>query len=148
MKTLCHDPFAAVRETGGCTFEPDLGWWTQCASSDQADELGDGFADARDAIYIPTLQKSGEPVTEETVSALKAQARELGMTEIVRAAGMWVLSETDEVQTETIWIAHTGGSELPEAAHAKLEELARHIQDAANQDCVAWENGGHLHFTG
>jgi len=103
MKTQVFDPFAAVRETGGCTFEPHIGWWTQCESAPQAKELGRPFAGKRDAIYIPTLQKDGRSVSSETIENLKQEARELGLSKTSRASGMWVLSETNEVQTETIW---------------------------------------------
>lgn len=143
MKTKVFDPFAAVRESGGCTFEPELGWWTQVSSSEQAEKLGVPFAGQRDAIYIPTLQKSGEPVSEETVANLKVRAEKLGLTNITRAAGMWVLSETGEVQSETIWIAYGDRA----SSHKHLASLAADIQHDANQDCVAYENGGQLHFT-
>lgn len=140
MKTQVFDPFTAVQKSGGCTFEPERGWWTQ-TTPEQASELGRPFSDERDAAYIPTLQKNGQPVPEEVVAEVKARATELGLTTLTRAAGMWVLSETGEVQTETIWIAHG------KTKNGSLTALAQHIKAAANQDCVAWENGGELHFT-
>jgi hypothetical protein len=143
MKTRVFNPFAAVRESGGCTFEPELGWWTQVSSVETAERLGMPFAGQRDAIYIPTLQKSGEPVSEETVATLKERAKELGLTNITRAAGMWVLSTTNEVQSETIWIAF--GDQA--SSHEHLSSLAADIQRDANQDCVAFERSGELNFT-
>ena len=143
MKTKVFDPFAAVRESGGCTFEPELGWWTQVPSSETAERLGMPFVGQRDAIYIPTLQKSGEPVSEETVANLKGRATQLGLTNITRAAGMWVLSITNEVQSETIWIAYGDQASSDE----DLASLAADIQRDANQDCVAFERRGELNFT-
>ena len=142
MKTRVFDPFAAVRESGGCTYEPGIGWWTYVSSTVQANKLGVPFASARNAIYIPTLQKSGEPVSEETITALKRRARLLGLTHITRATGMWVLSETGEIQSETIWIAY-GDHVISERA---LANFAAYICVVANQDCVAREVAGELQF--
>lgn len=142
MKTLTFDPFIAVRKTGGCTFEPDIGWWTQCESASQAEELGRPFVGKRDAIYIPTLQKDGHPVSSKTVESLKEEARALGLTKISRASGMWILSKTGEVQVETIWILF---AEQP-VDRIKLKNLAVKIERVANQDCVAREEDGKLHF--
>ena len=145
MKAKVHDPMIAAKETGGVTFEPATSWWTQCASTEQAERLGTPFADSRDAIYIPTVQKNGEAVSRETVSELKAAARRLGLIEITRAAGAWVLTSTGEIQTETVWIASA-----PHGASAitpRLAGLASHIRTAANQDCVAYEVAGELRFT-
>lgn len=143
MKTQVFDPFAAVRETGGCTFESNLGWWTQCESAPQAERLGRPFAGKRDAIYIPTLQKDGHPVASETVESLKKEARELGLDKTSRASGMWVLSETNEVQAETIWVLFAEQS----VNRIQLKNLAVKIERVANQDCVAREEDGKLQFT-
>ncbi len=143
MKTQVFDPFAAVRETGGCTFEPHLGWWTQCESALQAEELGRPFAGKRDAIYIPTLQKDGRPVASETVESLKKEARDLGLDKTSHASGMWVLSETNEVQAETIWFLFAEHS----VNRTQLKNLAVKIERVANQDCVAREEDGELKFT-
>jgi len=75
MKTQVFDPFAGVRETGGCTFEPHLGWWTQCESAPQAEELGRPFAGKQDAIYIPTLKKTA---TQFLLRLLKVSSKKLG----------------------------------------------------------------------
>jgi len=143
MKTRVFDPFAAVRETGGCTFEPDVGWWTQCESAPQADKLGRPFVGKRDAIYIPTLQKNGHPVASEIVESLKKEARELGLDKTTRASGMWILSETNQVQAETIWVLFTEQS----INKTRLKNLAVKIEHIANQDCVAREENGQLEFT-
>ena len=143
MKTKVFDPFVAVRETGGCTFEPHLGWWTQCESASQAEELGRPFAGKWDAIYIPTLQKDGRPVSSETIEGLKEEARALGLDKTSRASGMWVLSETGEVQAETIWVLFAEHS----VNRAQLKNLAVKIEHVANQDCVAREEDGELQFT-
>ncbi len=143
MKTQVFDPFATVRETGGCTFESHLGWWTQCESALQASELGRPFVGKRDAIYIPTLQKDGHPVASETIESLKKEARELGLDKTTRASGMRVLSETNEVQAETIWVLFAEQS----VDKAQLKNLAVKIECVAVQDCVAREEDGHLQFT-
>ena len=144
IKTQVFDPFVAVRETGGCTFEPHLGWWTQCESASQAKKLGRPFVGKRDAIYIPTLQKDGYPVASEIVENFKKEARELGLNKTSRASGMWVLSETNEVQAETIWVLFAEQS----VNRTQLKKLAVKIKRVANQDCVAREENGRLQFTG
>lgn len=143
MKTKVFDPFAAVRESGGCTFEPETGWWTQVQTPEVAERLGVPFAGQRDAIYIPTLQKNGAPVSKETITELKKCAGELGLTHTTSAAGMWVLSTTGEVQSETIWIAYGDRTNSEDG----LASLAAHIRESANQDCVAYERRGELNFT-
>ncbi len=135
----------AVTAMGGATFEPATNWWSQ-ASEASHQKFGNPFRSVRDAIYIPTLQKNGQPVAEEVVSSLKIQAAALGLTSITQAAGMWVLSETNEVQAETIWICY---SQDPVAAEKRpaLKALASTIKVLANQDDVAWEELGRLNFT-
>lgn len=145
MKTRTHDPFVAVRETGGCTFEPAIGWWTQCEIADQATALGTSFTGVRDAIYIPTLQKDGRPVSRELIEQLKREAETLGLKNITRASGMWVLSHTGEVQSETVWIFSTSTTDGVNSQ--KLAQLAIKIEREAFQDCVAREESGELRFT-
>lgn len=130
---------------GGATFEPATGWWSQ-ASENNHQVLGSPFRSQRDAIYIPTLQKNGHPVAEQVVNSLKIQAVALGLTSITQAAGMWVLSDTGEVQTETIWIAY---SAIPIEASKRpaLRMLAETTKILANQDEVAREESGRLFFT-
>jgi len=142
VKVQVTDPFTAVRETGGCTFETELGWWTQVDSESQARALGMPMPSDRDAMYIPTLQKDGVPVPHKVVEDLKSRARKLGLTTEVCAAGMWVLSTTGEVQAETIWIF---AGEV--ADHSAFRTLANDVQTEANQDCVAFETRGTLNFT-
>jgi len=145
MKIYLHDPFIAVSAMGGATFEPATGWWSQ-ASDLNHQQHGTPFRSERDAIYIPTLQKNGRPVAEEVVISLKIQASALGLTSITQAAGMWVLSETGQVQAETIWIAY---SATPIAGHKRpaLKALAETTKILANQDEVAREEAGRLYFT-
>ena len=130
---------------GGATFEPGLGWWSQ-ASKVNHQQFGSPFRSGRDAIYIPTLQKNGQPVAEEVVHSLKTQASALGLTSLTQAAGMWVLSETAEVQTETIWIAFSSDPISAEKRPA-LRALAETTKILANQDEVAREENGRLFFT-
>ncbi len=142
MKRLVFDPFVSVRETGGCTFEPDMGWWTQISGPTQ-ERFGRALNDSRDALYIPTLQKTGEPVDVAIVEFFKQQAAKIGLLDLVCASGMWVLSTTGDVQTETIWIARGKCGDLD-----RMRELTYNIKIFANQDCVAWEENGEMQFTG
>jgi hypothetical protein len=145
MKISLSDPFMAVFAMGGATFEPGTGWWSQ-ASDKNHQKFGNPFTSERDAIYIPTLQKTGHPVEEIVVNSLKIQAAALGLTSITQAAGMWVLSETNEVQTETIWIVYSA-TPIAEDKRPALKALAETTKILANQDEVAREEAGRLFFT-
>ena len=71
MKYLAKSPLEAALRAGGCTLEPEIGWWTY--STEELSELGEKFNGGRDALYIPTLQKTGEPVaTEGMIDAVEA----------------------------------------------------------------------------
>lgn len=142
MKIRPANPFVAVKATGGSTFEPALGWWTQ-AGNDEHLQFGSAFPSRRDALYIPTIQKSGQPVDEGIIQYLKQRARELGLDRLTQAAGIWVLSITGEIQAETVWIAYGDHA----VDREKLAELAAAVKNAANQDAVAWEEDGELRFT-
>jgi hypothetical protein len=142
MKYLVHSPIEAAARTGGCTFEPGVGWWT--FSSSPAPELGDVIEGTRDALYIPTLEKSGAPVASDKIEGIKARAQGLGFNRLACARGMWVLSETGEAQVEVIWIAWC--DQVAETIRGLLPSLAREIRELTNQDCVAWEEGGELRF--
>jgi hypothetical protein len=145
MKTRVVSPLDAAVKTGGCTFEPEIGWWTYTPESTGSVE-GKKFAGVRDALYIPTLQKAGHRVAESEIESLKATARSLGFTNLACARGMWILSETGEPQVEVIWIAWA--NRVAETVREQLAALANHIKVACNQDCVAWEQAGDLKFTG
>lgn len=145
MKIRVTNPKEAAVTTGGCTFEVEVGWWTYTDQPDEHKGLGKLFAGERDALYIPTLQKTGEPVAEADIVSFKERAAKLGFTEISGASGMWILSETGEAQVEHIWICWA--KSVGEKVRAKMSELAQEIKQATNQDCVAWENSGKLQFT-
>ena len=141
MKFRVSNPVVAAAKTGGCTFEPEIGWWT--CSTEPVE--GKKFEGVRDALYIPTLQKTGSRVSEATIEQIKKQAREMGFEHLSCARGMWVLSETGEPQVEVIWIAWA--KQVSEAVRQQLAALANYIKQACNQDCVAWEQAGELNFT-
>jgi len=142
MKYSVINPLAAALATGGCTLEPEIGWWTY--SADPLPEIGGKFKDGRDALYIPTLQKSGVPVATEHVQQLRAHARQLGFSNETPASGMWVLSETGEVQIEYIWIIWT--ERASQEVRSKIADLASKIKELTNQDAVAYELDGQLNF--
>ncbi len=146
MKIRVRDPKEAAAITGGCTFEPAIGWWTYTDQPEEHGRLGRLFEGERDALYIPTLQKNGQPVAEEAIARFKVRAKELGFGEISGASGMWILSDTGEAQVEYIWICWA--SQVSDETRSQMAALAEEIKAATNQDCVAWENGGQLFFTG
>jgi len=125
--------------------ESEIGWWT--FSTDPIKSIGDKLAKkigTRDALYIPTLQKNGLPVDAEQIRELKTHAKSLGFLNETPASGMWVLSETGEVQIEYIWILWT--ERVSKEVRQKLPALAEQIKNLTNQDSVAYELGGVLNF--
>lgn len=145
MKYQANTPEGAALATGGCTMEPELGWWTY--SIEPMTGVGDELAEkigVRDALYIPTLQKNGLPVDPEQIRKLKNHAKSLGFSNETPASGMWVLSETGEVQIEYIWILWT--EKIGDEVRKDLGQLAEEIKELTNQDSVAYELGGKLNF--
>ncbi len=142
MKYLVTAPLEAALRAGGCTLEPEIGWWTY--STEELSELGKNFQGGRDALYIPTLQKTGEPVATEHVQKLREHANSLGFSNETPASGMWVLSETGEVQIEYIWIIWT--TRASQNVRARISNLAKKIKELTNQDAVAYELDGELNF--
>jgi hypothetical protein len=141
MKYRVASPIEAASATGGCTFEPEIGWWTFSTKPVEGKKL-EGI---RDALYIPTLQKTGSRVSESAIENLKKTARELGFNNLACARGMWILSETGQPQVEVIWIAWT--ESVCGQVREQLPALANQIKETCNQDCVAWEQEGDLKFT-
>jgi len=142
MKYNAISPLEAALAVGGCTLEPEEGWWT--FSADPILGIGEEKKGGRDALYIPTLQKNGVPVATEHVQKLRAHARELGFVNETPASGMWVLSENGEVQIEYIWILWA--EKIGEEVRENLGQLAEEVKEMTNQDSVAYELGGELHF--
>jgi hypothetical protein len=157
VKTRVFDPVSAAMQTGGCTYEPYgcgengiVGWWTYTHDTAVASEIGYAFDGERDAMYLPTLQKDGHPVNREVVEQLKDRARQLGLTEVSQASGMWVLGNDDDIpqelrgtiQSETIWIfwCHE------KVNRAALAQLAHDVRELCLQDAVAREEAGELLF--
>jgi hypothetical protein len=120
-----------------------MGWWTQAESREEAEKIGSPFSKTRDAIYIPTMRKNGEPIEKGTVEKYKDFAVSLGLDQTTRATGIWILSETGEPQVETIWIAY--GDSI-EGHGALLSKVATQLKDDADQDSVAYELSGLLNF--
>lgn len=84
------------------------------------------------------------PVATEHVQKLRSHARELGFINETPASGMWILSETGEVQIEYIWILWT--EKIGKGVRKNLGQLAEEIKMLTNQDSVAYELGGILNF--
>jgi len=145
MKYSVYAPLEAALRAGGCTLEPEVGWWTYSAEEiPEIGEIFEGNEGKRDALYIPTLQKTGEPVATEHVQRLRKQAKSLGFSNETPASGMWILSETGEVQIEYIWILW--GKGIASKVRKNLAGLAEEIKTTTNQDAVAYELNGQLNF--
>ena len=62
MKLAVKDPVEAARRYGGATWEPGTGWWTH-VTGPPPDGTRAASVSGRDAIYVPTCEKSGQELT-------------------------------------------------------------------------------------
>ena len=67
MKALVKDPVDAARRFGGATWEPGIGWWTY-ATGPLPDGMQAARVPGRDAIYVPTREKSGRRLRLHSIS--------------------------------------------------------------------------------
>jgi|GEM_PF-2465724 len=144
MKVKVDDPFEATAKYGGCTGEYPIAWWSSTNSGIESNNgQGQPFEDLRNALYIPTLQKDGQPVPKEVIDGFIADAKNLGLNCVNIAMGMWELTGSGRVQIEKIWIA----SDLALSADKDaIRCLAINIKSRVNQDGVTYEIGGTLYF--
>ncbi|MEI7741151.1 MAG: hypothetical protein WCJ29_01450 [bacterium] len=63
MKQLVQDPVRIARETGGCTFEPGLGWWAFSKSPLPGAKLLHNNNRAR--FFMPTLTRNGRKISHK-----------------------------------------------------------------------------------
>jgi hypothetical protein len=94
----------------------------------------------RDALYVPTLTRTGQPVPSIVRAKALERAERLGLRERHAAIGYWTLSETGELQEESVDIVL---SREP-VDRAALEHLAVWLLEAAEQDAVAYEVSGRV----
>lgn len=142
MKYKINNPLEAALRAGGCTLEPEIGWWTY--STDHFSGLEEKISNNRDALYIPTLQKNGLPVDSGQINCLQNMLKSMGFSHKTPATGMWVLSETNEVQIEYIWILWS--NKVSDETRDNIASLAEKIKEETNQDSVAYELDGCLFF--
>lgn len=139
MKYLVTNPAKAVSLTGGCTFEKNIGWWTY--SAEIIRHFSEVVGSRRDAIYLPTLTKSGEQVSSQSIQVMKNLAESLGFNNFVEGRGLWI-SDAKEIQSEKVWIAWSGA--VSRKKKKLVPAVAKLIKLIANQYCVAWEDQGRL----
>jgi hypothetical protein len=120
-------------------FEEGMGIWLNTTNPHLLAQ-GQVISLARDAIHIPSLEKSGRPLPAPLAAEFLERAKALGLERVSRARGYWTLSETGELQAEEVLIAW---SDTP-VAQLRLLELARFILEKGNQDAVAWEEAGEV----
>ncbi len=94
----------------------------------------------RDAIHIPSVEKTGQILTDSLIAEFVQRANAVGLNRVNKAVGYWTLSETGELQAEAVKIAFS----LTPCDRQKLEALAHFILARANQDAVAWEEAGEV----
>ena len=143
MRYLVTNPEKSLGLTGGCTFEANIGWWTY--SNKIIPQFSEVVGFNRDALYLPTLTKTGEQISSQKIESMKKLALAHGFNNFIDAEGVWI-SDANEIQKEKVWIAWT---EFVSAKTRKLlPAIAKLIKLIANQYCVAWEDQGQLKLVG
>ncbi len=92
----------------------------------------------RDALHVPSLKRTGQPVSLAVRAEALGLAERIGLRQRHAATGYWTLSETGELQTESVVIVF---SPTP-VERQRLEALATWLLRAADQDAVAIEIAG------
>lgn len=141
MKIICSDPAAAARVTGGVTWEQGIGWWTQVPAV--ASLPGMPLLQRRDAIYVPSLQKTGGRICERVRQQIIDSVRDAGLSNISQAVGGWLLSGSGSLQTEAVTILYAPPGRVQKNLIGMLVAL---VHQLANQDAVAYEVDGVLNF--
>ena len=94
----------------------------------------------RDALHVPSLTRTGQPVPSIVRAEALKRAERLGLRERHTATGYWTLSETGALQEEAVIIVF-GDATLDRHG---LEALAHWLLVAADQDAVALEVEGRV----
>lgn len=126
-----HSPFF-IEEDG-------LGIWLFSDRTDLPDDLP-RLAIGRDAIHLPSVEKSGAPLPDDLILSFLSAARALGLSKTHRARGYWTLSDSGELQDEDVLIAFSDTPVDPNALHT----LAVRVLETGKQDAVAYEVGGRV----
>ena len=130
----------AQRHTPFFIYEEGMGIWLSTSDARLLANAEVIFV-ARDAIHIPSVEKTGKALSRSLIDVFVDQARAIGLNEVRRARGYWTLSETGALQSEDVLIAFSTAQAAP-SDRSRLIELAHLILRRANQDAVAWEAGG------
>jgi hypothetical protein len=117
--------------------EDQVGPWLS-SSNEKLFAFGTVIASTRNAIHIPSLERTGEVIEESVIADFCREAATLGLVQIRNATGYWTLAFSGEVQKEKVKIAFTDDYVDPVA----LRALALGIIALTNQEAVAIEVAG------
>jgi len=123
--------------------EEGLGPWLSSADLD-LHSLGTVFTTSRNAIHIPSLERTGAAIPESVIMDICQQAASIGLTRLVNATGYWTLESSGILQKESIKIALSDDVINPDF----IRRLAKEIILTTNQEAVAIEIQGRVeqHF--
>jgi hypothetical protein len=117
--------------------EEGVGPWLS-SSDEKLFAFGKVITSTRNAIHIPSLERTGEVIEERLIADFCREAAALGLVQIRKATGYWTLAFSGEVQKEKVKIAFTDDYVDPQA----LRDLAQEIIVLTNQEAVAIEVAG------
>lgn len=117
--------------------EEGVGPWLSSADRD-LHSLGTVFTSSRNAIHIPSLERTGAAIPEPIIMDICQQAASIGLTRLADATGYWTLESSGILQKENVKIAFSEEAINPEA----IRHLAGIIILKANQEAVAIEING------
>ena len=117
--------------------EEGVGPWL--GSSDQdLFSLGVVIHTARNAIHIPSLERTGKAISGEVIADICQRAASIGLNRFVHATGYWTLESSGILQTERVKIAFSEDA----IDRDLIRGTAKEIVFKANQEAVAIEIEG------
>lgn len=140
MKRVVFDSIQAAHAVSPYFIDEDgFGIWL---GTDDAAQLAAGSVVevVRDALHVPSVTRTGVPLSIAVRAEAIGLAGRIGLRERHTATGYWTLSDSGELQTESVLIVFSSTSVSAEGLH----KVAAWLLERADQDAVAIEVRGRV----
>jgi len=130
---------AAYKASPFFIVEEGVGPWLS-SRDEKVYSLGTVIVISRNAIHIPSLEKTGVRIPDSTITDFCQRAASIGLSQVRNATGYWTLASSGILQSEEVQIAFSHDKTDLDA----LRRLAKEIILATNQEAVAIEIFGRV----
>ncbi len=138
MRRILFDTWEQARAASPFFIAEDgVGIWLDDASGALA---GRRIDVVRDALHVPSVTRSGQPLSLAVRAEALGQAARLGLRDQHAAIGYWTLSDSGIVQEEAVVIVFSATA----VDRVRLRALADWLLVAGDQDAVAIEVAGRV----